>query len=236
MQILQQIKLTAGMSFLVGVLFWIALGSQGLARDKVAVVIKVSGTVTMTRGGDFRSTPVKKGQILEDGDMLETGEDSFCALKFLDDKSLMRIREKSSCTIEGKREGNSIVKNVFAEVGSFFFSLFGQPRGFKATTPTSVASVKGTSFWVVQFATGETYYICTDGIIEVRNSVGKVLIRKGQTGIVTSRSQMPEVRLSRAGDFPSETEGGGATRQLDFEFTDGSGQKKVLRLELEKQE
>lgn len=210
--------------------------SQAIAAEKIAVVVKLRGDVSVTRGKSFKSVQAKKGQILEDGDMLDTGEDSFCAIKFLDDKSLLRIREKSNCTIEGKREGRSIVKNVFAEVGAFFFSLFGQPKGFKTTTPTSVASVKGTQYWVIQLLSGETRYICTDGVIEVRNQAGKVLVRKGQTAVVASRSRLPRVRLTSGGDIPTGSGGASAERELEFEFSDGSGQKKVLRLQLQNQE
>jgi len=219
------------------VMLMLLFASQAIAAEKIAVVVKLRGDVSVTRGKSFKSFQAKKGQILEDGDMLATGEDSFCAIKFLDDKSLLRIREKSNCTIEGKREGRSIVKNVFAEVGAFFFSLFGQPKGFKTTTPTSVASVKGTKYWVIQLGqSGETRYICTDGVIEVRNQAGKVLVRKGQTAVVASRSRLPQVRLTNAGDIPSGSGGASAERELEFEFSDGSGQKKVLRLQLQNQE
>ncbi len=206
-----------------------------LANENVAVTVKHKGSVRVTPESSFKSASAKKGQILQDGDKVETGPASFCSIKFLDDKSLLRIKEKSVCVIEGKKENNAIEKNIFVEVGTFFLSLFQQKEKLKVTTPTSVASVKGTKFWCVQIA-GQTMYICTDGSIEVGNNAGKVLVRKGQTCIVVSRSRLPEVRLTKASDLPADSDGTGSLRNLDFEFTDGSGQTKTLRLQLETQE
>jgi hypothetical protein len=207
------------------------------ANEKVAVIVKLSGDVRLTAAKSFKSVTAKKGQILQDGDIIETGAEAYCAIKFLDDKSLLRIRENSTCTIEGKREGKSIIKNIFVEVGSFFLSLFEQPKKFTVSTPTSVASVKGTKFWVIQRGqSGETRYICTEGSVEVSNKAGKVLLRRGQTAIVLSRNSSPEVRLTKSGDFPLE-DGfhDGATRELEFEFQNDNGQKKTIRIEIEGQ-
>jgi hypothetical protein len=47
---------------------------------------------------------------------------------------------------------------------------------------------------------------------------------------------MPEVRLTRAGDIPSDEADDGSLRTLDFEFTNSSGQIKVLRVRLKMQD
>lgn len=217
----------------LSVIILLSLLSIAAANEDIAVVIKLEGDVRFTPANSFKSEKVKKGHILKDGDKLETGANSFCALKFLDDKSLLRIKEESSCVIEGKRKEKSIEKNIFVEVGSFFLSLFKQDNTFKVTTPTSVASVKGTKFWVFQFRlSGESRYVCTEGALEIKSNAGKALVKKGQTGIVLARSRMPEVRLTRAGDIPSDEADDGSLRSLDFEFTNSSGQIKVLRVRL----
>lgn len=218
-------------------LLMLLLGSLAFAQDNVAIVVKLSGEVRVGSKDSFNTTAIKKGHVLKDGDKVETGPGAFCTIKFLDDKSLLRIKEKSSCIIEGKRKGNSIEKNIFAEFGSFFMSLFKQKSDFKVTTSTSVASVKGTKFWVFQLGqSGESRYVCTQGSIEVKNNQGKVLVKKGQTCIVLSRSSAPQVRLTRDGDIPPEDIGGAISNELDVEFTNASGEKEVLRIKLKKQE
>jgi hypothetical protein len=217
-----------------GILCLLGFFSLVFANEEIAVVVKLSGDVRVTPANSSKGDRIKKGQILKDGDKLETGPASYCALKFLDDKSLLRIKEKSSCIIEGKRQQNTIKKNIFVELGSFFLSLFEQNKNLKVTTPTSVASVKGTKFWV--FHKIETRYVCTEGAIEVESNAGKALVRKGQTGIVVARSRMPEVRLTREGDIPLDEADAGLIRFLDFEFSNSSGDIRVLRVRIKSQD
>lgn len=220
--------------FKIGFLFLLGVFTLASANDDIAVVVKLSGEVRVTPPNSSKSERVKRGQILKDGEKLETGPESYCALKFLDDKSLLRIKEKSSCIIEGKRQQNTINKNIFVEVGTFFLSLFEQNKNLKVTTPTSVASIKGTKFWVLHKI--ETRYVCTEGAIEVESNAGKALVRKGQTGIVVARSRMPEVRLTRDGDIPSDEADAGLIRSLDFEFNNSSGDIRVLRVRIKSQD
>lgn len=221
----------------IRLLLLVVMISGTLLAENIAVVIRARGDVRVTPANAVKSTQVRKGQVLKAGDKLQTGENSFCAIKFLDDRSLLRIKQKSSCTIEGKRKEKAIEKNILAEVGSFFLSLFRQKENLKVTTPTSVASVKGTKFWVVQpQPLGPTRYVCTEGLVEIKNDAGKVLIRKGQTAEVLSKSQLPQVRLTSKGDIPQDESDGSGGGTLEFEFNDASGQKKVMRIELQNQE
>lgn len=202
------------------------------ASDYVAVVIKSRGRVTLMSKGKSRSIKVQKGQLLRDGDRLETGTASFCAIKFLDDKSLLRIKENSTCVIEGKKEGEKIDKNILVEVGSFFASIFKQRGKFLVTTPTSVASVKGTQFWTIQKRNGPTIYIGIEGSIDISNKAGRVLLRAGQTGIVSSQNQLPQIRLTNPSEIPSEGEGSVKTQILEIEFKDSDGSQKVMQIEV----
>lgn len=198
-----------------------------LADDNVAVVLKVRNDVRVTPTNQTKSIQGKRGMALQDGNKIETGKGSFCALKFVDDRSLLRIQENSSCIIEGKKEQNKIEKNIFVQVGAFFADLFKPSSTFKVTTPTSVASIKGTKFWVIQRS--PTKYVVTQGVIEIANDVNKALVREGQTGIVESRTSEIQVRLTADGDIPSEG-GQGSVGQLDIGFRNGQGQEKTLRI------
>lgn len=219
-----------------GLLIVICLGClSNLLATNVAVVVKVKGDVRVTPSNASRNITVKKGHILKDGDKIQTGDKASCTLKFLDDKTLVRIKARSSCVIEGKKDKDVIDKNIFVEVGEFFASLF-KPKGeFKVTTPTSVASVKGTKFWVIQFKqSGETRYVVTQGIVEVGNKAGKALAKKGQTCLVASRNRRPEIRLTRAGDIPTDETDDTSQEDLEFEFEDSDGNKRVMRIKIEK--
>ncbi len=203
--------------------------------DPVAVVIKDKGEVSLLRKDETKSREVKKGTVLFDGDKISTKEVSFCAIKFIDDASLLRIKEKSTCVIEGKREEEHINKNIIVEIGTFFTSLF-KPRGsFTVTTPTSVASVKGTQWWTLQLSDGRTIYIGLEGLIDLSNSAGKVLLKAGQTAIYTSASELPEIRLTQSGEIPIWEEGFEGLKSLEIEFMDADGQVKRMRIDYQEQ-
>lgn len=206
------------------------LSAFSFAEDNVAIMLKVKNEVQVTPTNKTSAVQGKRGYVLQDGNKIETGAKSFCAIKFLDDKSLLRIRENSTCIVEGEKEQSKIDKNIIVEIGSFFASLF-KPRGsFKVTTPTSVASVKGTKFWVIQQS--PTKYIVEEGVIEVENDAGKALVRAGQTAVVESRTSEIQVYLTRPGEIPTEFEEQGATGHLDIGFKNDQGEEKTLRIKL----
>jgi hypothetical protein len=217
--------------FLLTALLFLFSVSLVLASDPVAVVIKSRGKVFLYPQKSDKSRLVKKGQVLYSGDKIRTSAASSCAIKFIDDKSLLRVKESSSCIIEGKRVNKAINKNIVVEVGSFFASLFKQRGKFTVTTPTSVASVKGTQFWIIQMGDGRTVYIGIEGLVDLANDAGRVLLRSGQTAIYSSRTQLPEIRLTREGEIPPMDDGRESLKTLEIEFQDATGQQKKLRID-----
>ena len=216
---------------LFGCLILLLISTFIFADDNVAVILKTIRDVKVTPTNQVKTVEGKRGYALENGNKIITGDKSFCAIKFLDDASLLRIRENSSCVIEGKKEQNKIDKNIFVEVGSFFASLFKPKGSFTVTTPTSVASVKGTEFWVIQHS--PTKYIVTkDGPLEVENETNKVLVREGQTAVVASKTSEIEVYLTKEGEIPSDNDGQ-TIKDLDIGFKNDNGEEKTLRIKVQ---
>ena len=70
------------------------------AAAKIAVVTKVKGMVEMERDKSGFNA-LKPGIILEDGDRIRTGSNGFTALIYIDDKSLLKIKENTEIVISG---------------------------------------------------------------------------------------------------------------------------------------
>ena len=112
------------------------------AAKSVAITIKSKGKVKIHESGKKSEMNLKRGFRLRDGDKIVTGDKSYAAFRFIDDNSLVRIRSNSSCTVKGKEDkDNSIIKNIFVEIGTIFARITKQKGSFQVTTPTSVASV-----------------------------------------------------------------------------------------------
>ena len=205
------------------------------AADAVAVVITARGKVNLVRSKEAKTQEVRKGTVLYDGDRISTAASSLCAIKFTDDKSLLRIKEKSSCTIQGKKEQDKIDKNIIVEVGTFLASLI-QPKGkFTITTPTSVASVKGTEWWSIQLLDGRTIYICLEGLLDLDNDAGKFLLKAGQTAIFTGKDKTPEIRLTNSDEIPTDEDEMGNLKSLEIEFKDADGKTRKMIIDYQEE-
>jgi hypothetical protein len=204
------------------------LSAAFLYSKPTAVVIKANGNITISKKSG-KTSDAKRGTTLEDGDEIKTGNNGRLAVKFLDDNSLLRIRPNSSCIINTTKEQNSVAKNILVEVGTIFTKVTAGPNtSFKVTTPTSVASVKGTAYWTVQKLKGSTQYFGDEGSVEISNDAGLALMKAGETGIVASKNSLPIIRKTKPGESPT-LDDGDAPDEFEFEFENDSGSKKLLK-------
>ena len=139
-----------------------------IASEKIAVATKVIGEVHYIRGNGGQ-TPLKNGHIFETGDILKTEKNGFAALIFIDDKTALKVKENSELTISGKRSARAIAKEISLKGGSLRAQVSRQKKGeFIIRTSVSVASVKGTDFWLISNKAGDSL-IGLEGIVSFSN-------------------------------------------------------------------
>jgi len=158
-----------------------------VGADQVAVATKVSGDVNHAQGK--KSALLKPGTILKNGDKIRTGSNGFVALIFIDDKSTLKIKNDTELEITGKRERNSIAKKINMDRGTLRAQVTKQSKAdFVVQTPTSVASVKGTDFWMISDPIQGDQLISIEGVVALTNLIsGMTLdITVGLTGISTT--------------------------------------------------
>ncbi|MCK5033291.1 MAG: FecR domain-containing protein, partial [Calditrichia bacterium] len=202
----------------------------------IAITIKSKGKVKVYESGKKSDKKLKRGFRLKDGDKIVTGDKSYAAFRFIDDRSLVRVRANSSCTIQGKEEDNSIFKNIFLEIGTIFARITKQKGRFQVTTPTSVASVKGTKFITDHRGADGTYYFGEEGLCEIKNKGGVARLRSGETAFVADENTAPVVYKTRKGEKPSFEEFEGEEDEFEFEFENDAGDKKLLKFKAQKKD
>jgi hypothetical protein len=213
----------------IAILLVLAFTVTSLTAETIAVVLKVKGKVSISRGSKASSFTLKRGSRLEDGDKLITDKNSYAAVRFIDDASLLRIRANSTCTIKGKKEKNQVIKNVYLEVGTILAKVTKQRGKFEISTPTSVASVKGTEWITEQRYNGGTFYYGLEGVTEITNAAGTALLHEDETGYVANSDTAPIVQPTKAGTVPIFDDGGeDGADFFEFEFENDEGQKKLL--------
>ncbi len=208
------------------------------AAKSIAITIKTKGKVKIYESGKTSEKSLKRGFRLRDGDKIITSDKSYAAFRFIDDKSLVRIRSNSSCTVKGKQEeDNSIIKNIFVEIGTIFARITKQKGRFQVTTPTSVASVKGTKGIIDHRGEKDgTYYFGEEGLWEIKNKAGIAQLRSGETAFVADENTAPIVWKTRKGEKPLFEEFEGEEDEFEFEFENDTGDKKLLKFKAKKKD
>ena len=173
----------------------------------IARVIKSEGNVLIKRMGKSTFTiPGKPGLGINNGDAIKVGEKGFAVAIFIDDKSVIKIREKTQ--FEFIESTNSRTLDV--EQGTIFFDIKkkGRTKTFRVETPVSVASVKGTEFAVVSSPAGIDQVFCASGQLDVQNLISgqSVVIGPGQKAISNAMGNLMELPFTPE-DYPTDPEG-----------------------------
>jgi hypothetical protein len=205
-----------------------------LEKD-VAFILKAVGQVQVSPASNGFWQNAGRGARLNAGNQLRTGNESLAAIVFTDDKSLLKVRSNSKVVINGKREASTsgarrIAKTIAMETGELWAKVTKGSSPFRVETPSGVAAVKGTVFYGILDANGNFLIVCLDGIVELINQFGSILVNAGETGI-SSPDQAPESHPTSPDELPTwaDDEGG----EMEIEFQDDNGQKKKLKIRYE---
>jgi ferric-dicitrate binding protein FerR (iron transport regulator) len=161
-----------------------------------AVVTKVIQDVKHKSGDDdwVQTKPLTQ---LKNNDLLSTGVKSVAVLKFVDG-SILRVREKSTIVIYADKKERGLIKNTKLENGKILFDVNKQSDDdkFIITTPTAVATVRGTAGLVETLEDGSTLVFVERGVVDVESTgenrdtktleAGKVSIVKSDGTILLS--------------------------------------------------
>ncbi|MHB2154181.1 FecR family protein [Calditrichota bacterium GD2] len=227
-------RLMFNLKYIVVILLIFLLNSLTAANEPIAIVIKAKGKVFLVHQGSKKGKPVRRGTRIYHNQSILTKQKSFAIIKYIDNGGVVRIQANSFCRFEGKKQKNSLFKNLYLEVGSIFNRVFKEKGEFRVTTPTSVASVKGTKFWVKQEFKGATYYFGEEGIVEISNGRGVALLKAGMTGIVNSPNSKPIVRKTHSGEKPQLKEDQ-RPDEFRLEFEDARGNTKTIKFKIRKE-
>ena len=201
--------------------------------NKIAVATKVKGDVQLMKVETDNFLGLNPGTILSDGDKIRTGKSGFAAIIFIDDKSILKIKENSEVVLTGQRTAASISKKINMDGGTIRATITKQNTDFIIQTPTSVASVKGTDFWMITDPIAGDQIIAIEGIIGLVNiETGQAVdVTEGMTGLSTPDGQtsVDETDPSSIPDDPSDQQEGPSVIRIYLEGP--NGEQKVMVIE-----
>ena len=141
------------------------------SQQGIALVTKAKGSIEYKRNEDNKVfDDIDKGQSLFDQDLLRTGSDGFAKYVYLDDGSMIKVHKNAEVYVYGSIDKRSIVKQINVAEGNVKFEVARQGEGeFTVITPTSVASVKGTDFWLQTDEDDGDHFFGLSGLVNVTN-------------------------------------------------------------------
>jgi len=167
-------------------MFMVFVSTTLVAQEPIGVIAKSSGTTFHKKfNADDYSPNAVMGTQLKNHDWIKTSEDGFVAIFFLDDKSQLKVKGNSEMEILAAVERGKISKTISLDYGTVKASVDKQKGEFRIATPTSVASVKGTEWWVESDENGDVF-IVMEGVVEVENLVSGAVQNVGQDETATS--------------------------------------------------
>ena len=167
--------------------------SSIFSSETIGLVMKKKGKVNYTPNSNNQKVQnLKVSESLFNQDLIETGKDGFAKFVYLDDASVIKIHKNSEIYVQGSIKKRRIMKQVNISTGKMKLDINKQEVGeFKIITPTSVASIKGTRFWVdINGEKGDLFHGLS-GIVEItnnatgkKNSVGSIWGEVGRPRLI----------------------------------------------------
>jgi len=166
----------------------------------LALVVRSKGEVELaTETGTSTATA---GSVIADGTRIRTGANGRALVRFLADQSIAEIKPNTTIDFSTRAgaDGNAVGRRLLVRAGEAAFGVTpGKGRDLRFETSTTVASVRGTNFYMVSSPSGQTIVGVDKGVVRVCNPVtgewtdvhrGQQ-IRSGWDGISRDTSRTP---------------------------------------------
>lgn len=198
---------TAALALLI-VLAYLSPALAGVVGKFTAI----DGRVDVLRPGEKRASPVSVGDGVSEGDVVRTKSGSFAEIKFTDDTVLKltqstRVEIKEYLLTGNKRQNGAlrllrgkVRATVSKGLGRVIPVIYSGPSTFRIETPTAVAGVKGTDFFV-SYNMGSTGVFVLEGAVDTMglDTPGHVVrVRGGEYSIVEHNRPATEAVSARS--------------------------------------
>ena len=157
---------------------YVIFGLSFLQGNVIARLMKFEGQVLFKRlGMDTFSEKAKPGAAIVNGDQIKVGEGGFAAVIYIDDRSIIKVKENTKFSFMDSPNTRSIDLNY----GTLLNNINKERRTktFRIQTPVSVASVKGTEFAAIVSQDGIEQFVCKEGSFEVLNMISGQTVNVG---------------------------------------------------------
>jgi len=177
-----------------------------LNANVIARLVKVEGQVYIKRlGMNTFSETARAGSAIVNGDEIKVGDTGFAAAIYIDDRSVVKIKNNSKFSFMDSKN----TRTIDLQYGTLLNKVNKTDKGkaFRIQTPVSVASVKGTEFAAIVSQKGVEQFICKEGLFEVLNMVSgqTINVGPGQKAFSNATGDLVQAVASPK-DYPDDPE------------------------------
>ncbi|MFH1862583.1 MAG: FecR domain-containing protein [bacterium] len=209
----------------------ILIGNSWAVDAFVAVAMKVVPPVFIQSAANpDEQVPLQKDIKLYPGDRIICGDSGEASLIFADSAVEVKLLSGTELTLQGQRTDTKLVKRLFIQIGRLLTKV--RTGEMEVVTPTTVASVKGTSWWTWVDLSTLTKIIVLEGEVQVQNRVSGAAqsVSAGNTAVSEADGEL-DVKPTKDSELPDDS--GMQQGSLEIEFEDESGQKRTLTIEFD---
>jgi len=172
------------------IIFIVFIISFSFSKETLGLVTKSKGKVEYKNFSEDNFTKdVYRGLGLYGDDRIRTGDNGFSIYRYLDDASSIKILKNSDVEIQGRVDTRNIVKQVEVNNGILNFNIDKQNvSDFTIVTPTSIATVKGTDFWLICNGPEGDRFFGVEGDVEIKNIESGSIVILQENSVVISNS------------------------------------------------
>ncbi len=153
--------------------FWLRESAELYAQSDPARIVRLLGKARIKSSASAKPDnwrPAKIGDYVRNGDLIETGPGSRLIIQHRGTQIRLAARTQTRLDnlLDRGRESRVHLQKGFA-----WFQVNGKrsPRGFRVTTPTAIASVRGTKFSLAETDQGALSCVC-EGVVDMRSTGG----------------------------------------------------------------
>ena len=201
-----------------------------IAQESVGIVLKVKGDVVLTHEED--DSKAKNGSELENKDVLESKEESFAVVKFIDGSSVIKLFPNSILTVNTEKVNGKLNKKSTMKLGELWAKVTKNTGEFIIDTPTTVVSVKGTRFVLFVDENGFTDIYTLEGVVNMKNKKdnNETDVGIGQKAHSTGEG---EILLSVIEDGEMDEYDISLNETLNINLKNDIGEKRSIKIEME---
>ncbi len=134
--------------------------------QNIAVIAGMKGKITINRAN--RTIVAKTGETLKNNDEIQSGEESYAAIRFVDNGATTKLFPNSILVISANKSGNLLNKTNNIAKGTAHSKVTPKTGNYIVETPNTVASVKGTDF-ITSYENNTTTVGVYEGEVEIKS-------------------------------------------------------------------